>query len=137
MSLKLVTGTDATTRSIVRAITELALTGHLYDRAKRIDTTWEFGEAGLACLTVYLSPEEVEAARTLPDMVQVPIIGTTREEHPRDAVSHAPNTCDYYHGEEEGRCLSPIGWAAGSSRVYSGWHHLDPEITDHQAVPTV
>jgi hypothetical protein len=71
----------------------------------------------------------------------VPLIGATREEWPRDGISHAPRNCTY-RTEINGSarlCHQPLAWHAGSigdestPPSSSGWYHLDPEITDHIA----
>jgi hypothetical protein len=70
-------------------------------------------------------------------VADVPLIGQTREEHPR---SHAPSTCAQVLELNGSRslCNQPIGWTEIPSNApgHTGeWYHLDPEITDHAAVP--
>lgn len=75
-------------------------------------------------------------------VVSVPLVGQTRDEQPRESVSHAPSRCGSMI-MENGRptqCDALIGWASGhvgdATRppVQAGWYHLDPEITDHEPV---
>jgi hypothetical protein len=132
--MHVVTGHSDTTRSIVRAIERLAAAGHLETRTQRVDATWAYGQPGMVSLTLIMSQEEIEDAREAPAMVAVPPVGATRAEEPR--VSHAPNICAAFD-PARGCCDAPIAWAPGTAGTAAGrgWYHLDPEITDHEAVP--
>lgn len=99
------------------------------------------------------SATKLAAALARTETTRVPVLHVPiRQDIPRDAGSHAPNTCGSYTLHEVGTygdghatmpglpCNSPIGWAAGTGysgiqRQPAGWYHLDPEITDHEAVP--
>lgn len=135
--MHVVTGHSDTTRSIVRAIERLAASGQLETRTQRVDATWAYGQPGMVSLTLIMSQEEIEDAREAAAMVAVPLVGATREEHPREYVSRAPNVCAHNYVGENYVCRAPIAWSAGSPAPgpTSGWYHLDPEITDHEAVP--
>jgi len=77
-----------------------------------------------------------------PAMANVPMVGQTRTEAPRDAISHAPQVCTF-RSEVNGSgqlCHQPVAWHPGSVgdaialATTAGWYHLDPAITDHEPV---
>jgi hypothetical protein len=72
-----------------------------------------------------------------PGAVAVPMIGRTRDERPREALSHAPQQCSVpIMGQGiDGPCNAPIRYSDGSHGSTVGWYHLDPEVTDHEALP--
>jgi hypothetical protein len=65
-------------------------------------------------------------------VADVPLIGQTREEQPRD-LSRAPQVCAH-RSEVNGSgviCHQPIAWAEGTGGLPGQWYHLDATITDH------
>jgi hypothetical protein len=96
-------------------------------------------EADPATRVAYVTRDSV-----MSEGVRIPIVGATRDERPAahgDHMSHAPNLCGAITSERLA-CVQPIGWSAGSIGFTggapaqpSGWYHLDPEVTDHEAFP--